>query len=257
MARSTHESREHMMPVDLLRSAPRPVGLTPAGVTAVLFAAALLAGAVGAAAALYAVVRRDAERTRLFLTEGRTATATVTRVREGRGKRAQLTVHYRYVAAGHEHAGTAKLRRRDPLTAGVRNSESISVRYLPSAPEQSWPAGHEPRGLPFWVPAAVAIALAAGSVPIAIVLRRQRHLLENGRAALARVTGTKKVQHSHTGDWRIDYEWTLLSGARARGRYDTTKRPPDAGSALPILYDPDQPRHSVRYPLRLVRLKEL
>jgi hypothetical protein len=256
MAQNPVPGRRQTLPPELLRSAPRPVGLTPAGVALVFVALAALAGSVAAAVGLSAVAKRDAERARLLPSEARTTAATVTRVRR-RGNEGQVTFDYRYVAEGHERTGRGKVRKRDPLAARIAEGDSLTVRYLASEPGRSWLDGHQPKRFPFWLPAAAAAMLAIGPAVIATILRRQHELLENGRAALAQVTATKKVRHSHGGTSRVEYEWNLLSGARARSRYDTDRKAPAVGSVVPIVYDPDQPRRSALYPLRLVRVKEL
>ena len=102
----------------------------------------------------------------------------------------------------------------------------------------------------------IPLLLAVVPLLITVVPRRQRRLLESGRPALARVTRVRTRRSQHGTRWSVDYEWTLLSGAAARGRCDRSRRAFIAGSVVPILYDPDEPRRSAPYPFRFVRVEE-
>ena len=82
----------------------------------------------------------------------------------------------------------------------------------------------------------------------------QRRLLAEGRPALARVTGSKRVVAGHGGHHHVQYEFRILSGAKRAGACDVRRNPPSPGATLVILYDSDEPRRQARYPLSLVRL---
>jgi hypothetical protein len=109
-------------------------------------------------------------------------------------------------------------------------------------------------------PAAIAAALVSGTLVAAGVLlafvRRDRELLAYGRPALAVITRVEKKRSDKGTYWRVEYEWTILSGATRRGHYKHSRRqPPPVGSAIPIVYDRDRPERHRRYPLPLVRLR--
>jgi hypothetical protein len=241
------------LPRELARSAPRDVKLTAGGVAAMFGIFALLAGALVAAVLLSAKAERDAERLRLLDTEARTTMATVTSVRRPRGNNPEVTINYRYTASGREHAARVKLRKRDPLGRHVRAGTSVPVRYLPSQPEASWVEGYRPKAFPFLLAVAIPALAVLGTLPVWIAVRRQRQLLSEGRAAMARVTGTKKTISEYGTRWRVHIEWLTLSGATRTGRF-THDKPPEVGALLPIVYDPDQPRRYRRYPMCLVRV---
>jgi hypothetical protein len=57
---------------------------------------------------------------------------------------------------------------------------------------------------------------------------------------------------------RVYYEFTTRDGAAMRGKYGPVhgKWAPPAGTSIVILYDPDNPKRSTRYPSPLVALDQ-
>jgi hypothetical protein len=106
---------------------------------------------------------------------------------------------------------------------------------------------------PTWVPFVVSAALILLSVLCRLLVNRERHLVSEGRAAPAIVTGHFKRHSSHGGTHRyIKYEYRLLSGAVMKGRMSVGKLPAP-GSVICVLYDPNEPRRTSRCPPTLVR----
>ncbi len=138
--------------------------------------------------------------------------------------------------------------------ATLRQGSPLIVRYLPFQPGQSWIRGYEPRGVPFWAGPVVAMSLALLAGVRWYALRRQWMLLAEGRGALAQVTRSKKVRGQHGTHYVVYYEFRLMSGAVASGRYDSRQSPPPDGATICVVYDPDRPNRSAGYPLTLVRL---
>jgi len=85
------------------------------------------------------------------------------------------------------------------------------------------------------------------------VVRRQRILLSEGRAARARVMALKKVSSDKGKRYRVTYEFQTLSGARQQSRCEIGKTPPAIGATIPVVYHRDRPDWSATYPLQLVR----
>ncbi len=79
-------------------------------------------------------------------------------------------------------------------------------------------------------------------------------LLAEGRGALAQVTRSKKVRSQDGAHYVVYYEFRLMSGAVASGRYSSRRSPPSDGATICVVYDPERPSRSARYPLALVRL---
>jgi hypothetical protein len=103
-------------------------------------------------------------------------------------------------------------------------------------------------------PVALTSAGAAG-LGLLLTIRRQRRLLSDGQASIARITssttkkrGTHSTQTLHSGA----YEFQLRRGGVRTGRFQMHEPAPIGGEFV-VLYDPDQPERSVKYPLPLVR----
>lgn len=172
--------------------------------------------------------------------------------RTRRGDRTQHFVAYRYTAEGELHRRRVEIARQEwqKLQVGSR----LPVRYLPSMPELSLIQGYGSKGVPLWVVPLVPACLLLATWPIVYHLRRQWRLLAEGRAASARVTRTERISHSHGTSHRVHYEFQILSGATRAGHYDVSKKAPEVGATLNIVYEPDDPRRQARYPLSLVRV---
>jgi hypothetical protein len=239
------------LPKELTRSAPRPVAYTIAGKTALASIPALVVAAIVSGVLLNQSLAREEDTIRLLQTEGRTAEARIVKIEQSDGENKRPIVSYSFVVDGREYSGSKKLKKRDrgKFVVGSR----APVRYLASRPESSWIEGYGPGAAPTWVAAAVPGAMLLCIVPIVIYIRRQARLLAEGRAALARVTKTHKVKYGDHNTWRIEYEWTVLSGALRSGRYDQYSRPPAVGARIPVLYDRDNPKRNAPYPLSLVK----
>jgi hypothetical protein len=123
-----------------------------------------------------------------------------------------------------------------------------------SRPQESWPQGRAPGRPPFWLVVAVPGILLLCIIPLFALIRHQAALLREGRVALARVTKTKKRNLGDYSSWRVEYEWTLLSGAIRSGGHDSGKNPPPVGALIPIVYDRDNPKRHAPYPLSLVKV---
>ena len=184
--------------------------------------------------------------------QGISTEAVVTELTRTRGKDSRYFVHFRY------RIGERIYQRRTSVSraywTSLREGSPLDVRYLPSRPEQSWIRGYEPRGVPYWTGPLVAMGLALAALTLWYGLRRQWMLLAEGRGALAQVTRSKKMRGQHGARYDVDYEFRLMSGAVMRGRYNSRQSPPPDGSTICVVYDPDRPNRSARYPLTLVRL---
>jgi Protein of unknown function (DUF3592) len=109
-------------------------------------------------------------------------------------------------------------------------------------------------GLPLWLPPLITVALAGFGWVCLLPLRAERQLLMEGRPAPAVVLSHHKHHSSHGGTHRsMTYEFPLMTGAVVTGKYATSGKPPAIGSVICVLYDPDRPKRSVPYPLKLVR----
>jgi hypothetical protein len=202
-----------------------------------------------------AAIRQTHER-RLLTDTGVDATAEVTRLWRTSGDSHQPWVAYRFRLAGRVFEREAKigLARWRTLEVG----SPLAIRYPAQHPDRSLPRGVTAQAMPLWLPFVVSAAIGVVGIAGLLWLNFERRLVSEGRAAPAIVTKVTKHHTSHGGTYRdMRYDFPLLSGATSSGKSRTTRKPPDFGSVICVLYDPDQPRTSVPYPLKLARPETL
>ena len=240
-------------PAGLNRSRPREVRLTANGVALLIAAVVLFAGAVAAFALLSREAVQQANVRRDLAEHGVDAVAEVTRLWRSTGDSHQPWVAYRWTAGGRTLGGELKVRLATWNSLHV--GSPLAIRYNPSDPRHSVLAGTEPQALPLGVAYLASALLVVGGLGCILLLRQQRQLLRDGRAAPAIVVKRAKHQTQHGGSVvTINYEFPLLSGATARGRTQMGRNAPAVGAVLCIVYDTDRPRRSTPYPMKLVRL---
>jgi hypothetical protein len=229
---------------------PRDVRLTANGRAAVVAAIVFAACAVAAAIGLSILHLRQQAAAELRVRDGEHATATVVSASRTRGDDPHTVVTYRYDAAGGAHETTASLPQRDRRR--FVEDDRIDIAYLHSQPAVSWVEGDEPRVLPLWLVPPIALALLLISWLIAGSVRREQILLSEGRVAEARIVSTKKVHSQHHHGYRVEYEFTTLSGRKVTARAEKRRLPAGVGATVPVIYHRDNPRRNALYPLTLV-----
>jgi hypothetical protein len=140
----------------------------------------------------------------------------------------------------------------------LRVGSPIDISYIPSQPARSFPTADPPAPLPVWPKLAILISLAAvflwAEAMTALQLRRRRRCLERGRPAPAVVTGLQRKRSRSGTYFAVSYEFRLPDGGAGRNRYNDGSQPPQQGAVICILYDPDQLRLSVPYPVMEFRV---
>jgi hypothetical protein len=202
------------------------------------------------------VSARQSEQRDQLARAGVVASAEVTRLWRSSDDSKQPWVAYRFEVDGVNHQGRTKVRlvRWRALQTGAR----IDVRYLPDHPDTSVIAGSQPDVVPIFVPFLLAALMSTGGVLILYAVNCERRLLMEGRAAAAIVTDVRTHKTSHGGTSRsMKYTFQLLSGALAKGKSDAPRKLPAPGSVVCIVYDPDRPRRSRRYPFQFVKTARL
>jgi hypothetical protein len=230
-------------------SRPRAIRLTAAGRALMAMAVLMFAGAILALVGLSRIAGGQAETRRALAERGATTTGEVTRLWAS-GDNARR-VSYRFQVDGRTYNDSAKVSReaRRALVVGA----PVGVRYLPANPEVSHVAGAPPGAMPPAIPYVAAVAIAAAGVLCLLAINAQRRLLAEGRAAPAIVTGDTRQRTSHGGQRRsLTYEFLLLTGVVMRATCVTSSKPPQVGSVVCVIYDPEQPSRSAIYPLQLV-----
>jgi hypothetical protein len=241
------ELRRNWTPPDgLERSRPREIRATAGGVALVALAAAIFAAALAAGIGLEVLAGRQREVQRRLRDEGAAVSAEVVRLWRARDDHRQPWFAYRFTTNGRVVEGASKVNLAAWRQLAV--GSSVEMRYVPSAPEFNYPLGFPPRPMPAVLPYAAAAALAGlGALPL-VVLRGQRRLLSEGRAARAVVTRHSKDQHGTIAH----YEFATLGGTIVAGKAGPTRKPLAIGSTLCVLYDPEHPSSNAAYPLWLV-----
>ena len=81
----------------------------------------------------------------------------------------------------------------------------------------------------------------------------QRHLLSRGAVAQGIVTGCQKGSRGRRTGYFLVYDFLLPDGSKCQGK-EFRSQPMAEGTAVPVLYNTDQPRRNRLYPISLVRL---
>lgn len=239
------------VPPELHGAIPRDVRLTAAGRVLVAVAITNAVAAFITVIVMSVAYARAAEERQLRERAGVSATARVEQVVWRRGEHPRRIVTYQYDVGGRNYVGRVTLHEDD--RRDIARGTPMRIEFVPSRPEASWVAGDRPSPFPLWViPLAALSLLLIGSL-VARSVRRQWILLMEGRAALARVVGFKRVQRDKRRVYRVSYEFETLSGAKQTARCEVGKTPPPIGTVIPIVYHRDQPTWSAMYPLSLVR----
>jgi hypothetical protein len=242
-------SRNWKAPSAVAGSGPREVRLTAGGKALTLLSLLMLLGA----ATMFVFLSRQGQREaaeRAALDVGSVETqATVTRHWRTGGKSDTPKVAYEFEYQGRKYHGSSSAPRaqwRD-LTVG----SPIGVRFLPTNPELNHPSGWTIHVIAPWMPPLMSSIFAITALLPLWITRRDSRLLRDGRAAPARVTGARRTK----GGYAVLYEFRLPDGSVRRGRSGPTRKPPDTGDVITILYDPESPRRNAAYPLRLARVE--
>jgi hypothetical protein len=240
--------RNWMPPDGLDRSRPREVRLTAGGKGLLTLAAIFLVAGVVGAIGLGILTVREAEEHRLLREQGAEVQGVVMRLWRDSGESKQPWATYRFNAGGHTHYGRAKLRHSTWVRLSV--GSPLPVRFVPSHPKINRPRGTEWKPMALWVPYLVGAGFAAFGWLATLPVQIQRRFLTEGRAAPGVVTRHEKTDKETT----VHYEFLLLSGSTAKGHSGSGKAPPPVGSSICVLYHPENPRKSARYPFALVKL---
>ena len=81
----------------------------------------------------------------------------------------------------------------------------------------------------------------------------QLHLLSHGTAARAIVTRCEEGTRGRRTGYYLFYDIPLPDGSKCQGK-EFRSQPMAEGTAVPVLYNTDQPRRNRLYPISLVRL---
>lgn len=228
----------------------RPVRLTAAGY---LLAAITAVFAIGGPVLGVTLWNRSQEQTAFrerLDREGVAAQGTIDRLWHIGGESPTDHVSYRFEAGTTPVTGSTQVPSRIWRTLHV--GDMLPVRYVPGDPSLNHPSGWPVNVTAEWLPFLMAAIVMGDAGLVFWILWRQWHLLGEGRPApglvlKARRTGRRVM---------VRYEFRALSGAVMKGRCSTNSTAVQGeGSAVAILYDPENPKRNAVYPFHLVRLE--
>lgn len=243
-------TRNWRPPSEIAGQGPREVRLAPGGIA--LTALSLLMF-VGAGVMYWFLSRQGAREAaeRAALDAGSVETeATVTRHWRAGGKSDTPMITYEFQYQGHVYHGRSSAPGREWRNLGV--GSAIPIRFVPGQPEVNHPSAWAVHVMPAWLPLLMAGIFALTGFLPRFLTRRQAMLLRDGRAAPARVTAHVRIK----GGYATRYEFRLPDGTVRRGRGGKGYHPPEIGSIIPVLFDPEHPRRNAPYPLELVRVQQ-
>jgi len=245
--------RKWKAPRELTRSLPRDVRLTKGGVAISVLAGAFLIGSVVAAVGLGSKAAKDSADRRLLDAQGVEAEAVVTRLWRRSDKEHAPMVAYEFTYRGgvYRHSTRAPQRVWRTLAEGT----PVKVRFAPEHPENNTPVDWKGDGpLPAFVPVLAFGILLFGGVVLSTILRSQKRLLSDGKAAPGIVRKSRRSSH---GKHVYTYEFTLPGGQTVTRKSGPVHKSVEPGSIVTVLYDPEKPSRSAIYPLELVRVDEM
>jgi len=242
--------RDWQPPVELQRSAPREVELTPSGKAILIMASVFLLGGVVLAYVMDREARREADRARLLRTEGVTTEGIVTRRWRTGDKDDTHKIAYQFDYAGRTYTGQADTPRR--IWNGLDVGTPLDIRFAPGDPHTNHPAEWEMRQMPRWVPFLMPPLFGIMLLILLLVIGRQKNLLAEGRPVPGRVTKLTRTK----GGKMIHYEFARADGSLQKGKGGTSRKVPEIGATICVIYDRDHPRRSGLYPMDLVRIPD-
>jgi hypothetical protein len=147
-----------------------------------------------------------------------------------------------FAVNGVNYAGKAQMPNYRLI---LRESNEITIRYLPSDPSLNHPAAWEWSGLsPDLIPEAFALFFVSGGIVALVVLLRDRRLVREGRPAEGVVIDCRPDK----AEFRVMYEFRTDGGVLIKGSCNC-KEEYEKGDNLWILYLPNRPRRNHSYPM--------
>jgi len=243
-------ARNWKPPDGLSYSGLRPVRLTRTGIALVAVVLALTIGGLAGGALMAARSRRETANREALDARGVSEQAVVVRLWRSGDKEHKPRLSYRFTVEGREMLAS----KSAPLSIwrSLEPGAILPIRYDPADFANSHPTAWDPEVTPWWLAWLLPLSVMPGPLAILWNLRRQWRLLAEGRPAPGIVTESKRGGRNAS----VRYDFRLMNGSvrSSRSALKSSKSLPPVGSAVCVLYDPENPRRSGRYPFPLVRL---
>ncbi len=234
------------IPRELLRSKPRSVELTGSGRVALSLSFLLVVVALVGGPLMHEAAIGSRERVNRRVRQAVAATGVIRTVKRDDGK---WRVNYVFTVGGRTITGKAAVKRR------VEPQARIPIFYSPSDPEDNWTGERPPRAMPIFLAPVFGVLLLVVAGLLQLKLRRDRFLLENGRAAVAVARGSQAASQGEAPGHATQFEYRTLSGGTASGTLNS-EGGIAVGTEFIVVFDSDQPTKLVKYPLSMVRIAE-
>jgi hypothetical protein len=228
----------------------RPVRLAPGGLVPPVMAFVCVIGGPVLGVYLWNQSQRQTAARERLDRDGVPAEATITRLWRTSGKSPSDRVSYRFKAGATLVTGSTHVPSRIWRTLHV--GDTLPVRYVPADAMINHPAGWPMDVTQEWLAYMVAAIFMGDGALVIAILWRQWYLLGEGRPAPGIVVKKRGAGRRAM----VRYEFRALSGAVLKGRCGARSQSvPGEGSAVCVLYDPENPKRNAVYPLQLVRLE--
>ncbi|HLK68493.1 MAG TPA: DUF3592 domain-containing protein [Bryobacteraceae bacterium] len=238
-------------PKEVAGAGQREVKLTRSGIVIAVMAGVMMVGGVGAAIGLQLVGMRESGEAKELSEHGQDAQATITRLWRANDKERRPMVGYQFEVDGRMYRRSVHAPLH--IWRNLKEGETLTVRYLPIEPIRNHPRDWASAELPWYVAVLAGGSLMITGGMLVWVLMRQISLLRDGRPAPGIVTKHSFAGH---GQKAYHYEFALLSGSPGKGRSRPSRKVPDIGSTICVLYDRENPRRNTPYPMETVKIAQ-
>jgi len=190
---------------------------------------------------------RETARAAIFRRESSAATGAITRVRSGRHTDMVLCA---FAANGINFTG--EWYATTGHGAGLREGDTLPIRFLPSNPAINHPAAWEGPGSTWFVPYLYGAILSAIGITLVSQFRRDRQLLAEGVATAGVITeGHRRGKYGY----HTKYQFRTKDGRLVEGSGYRRKRS-ERGATVCVLYLSQDPQRNAPYPVRMYRLAQ-
>jgi hypothetical protein len=233
-------------PPELARALPREVRMSGTGLFIGIFAVLLIVAAFPLFLFMREEATRQTARNQMLRERGVEATGEIVKLwHEGRSS--TPWVAYAFTANGIRMHGEASVPKS--LWDHIRVAGMIPIRYLPADPSINHPAAWEADIAPLWVSFVLPAMLLLCAGVFLANHRKQSTLLAAGLPAPAVIARCYRVKNG----WAANFRFRTQDGAVVAGRC-TIRRKVEIGTALCVLYDPQNPQRARVYPMDWYRL---
>lgn len=238
------------IPSELNGLTPRRICSSPTGIQSAIIAVVVVILALAGTSWLAMNGVRQLQDQAALRRDGIEASGQVTRISHSGKSGRVLRAHYSFTVNGTDFSGEATIPKE--LEQNLRESSTLSIRYLPASPEVNYPAAWEKSNLSATVPLMAPLFPIAIGISMLITNHRDRRLLAEGLPAIATIT---KAYYNPKRGNGAHYEFRTREGEIGTGS-SLFEGPQTVGSSLCILYLPQNSKRNIPYPVMNYRIAD-